>query len=201
MGQIITEDMIEQSAIKMLVDENKYESINCYTQDRETLPDGSGREDKKQIVLPIILFNKLCEINPKIPKDTIKKEAEKLMKTTKAGDLMLTNYSNYQFIRNGIEVNYELNGKKTKDILNVIDYKKPLNNSFIVVSQMWIKGEVHWRRPDLIIFINGLPLVFIELKNSNILVKNAYDKNLKDYLKVFSLFGGVDTIKLMVNMG
>jgi len=48
---------------------------------------------------------------------------------------------------------------------------------------MWIKGEVHWRRPDLIIFINGLPLVFIELKNSNILVKNAYDKNLKDYLK------------------
>ena len=48
---------------------------------------------------------------------------------------------------------------------------------------MWIKGETHWRRPDLIIFINGFPLVFIELKNSNIPVKNAYDINLKNYLK------------------
>lgn len=52
-----------------------------------------------------------------------------------------------------------------------------------VASQMWIKGETHWRRPDLIIFINGFPLVFIELKNSNIPVKNAYDINLKNYLK------------------
>ena len=48
---------------------------------------------------------------------------------------------------------------------------------------MWIKGETHWRRPDLIIFINGFPIVFIELKNSNIPVKNAYDINLKNYLK------------------
>ncbi|AWK51619.1 deoxyribonuclease [Clostridium beijerinckii] len=183
MAQIITEDMIEQSAIKMLVDVNKYESINCYTIDKETLPDNTDREDKKQVVLPNILFIKLCEINPKIPVDAIKKEVEKLSRTSKTGDLMLTNYSNYQMLRNGINVEYEIDGKKTKDRLNIINYNEPLKNSFIVASQMWIKGEVHWRRPDLIIFINGLPLVFIELKNSNILVKNAYDKNLTDYLK------------------
>lgn len=183
MAQIITEDMIEQSAIKMLVDVNKYESINFYTIDKETLPDNTGREDKKQVVLPNILFNKLCDINPKIPTDTIKKEVEKLARTSKTGDLMLTNYSNYQMLRNGINVEYEIDGKKTKNRLNIINYNEPLKNSFIVASQIWIRGEVHWRRPDLIIFINGLPLVFIELKNSNILVKNAYDKNLTDYLK------------------
>ncbi|MEA4826899.1 MAG: type I restriction endonuclease subunit R [Clostridium sp.] len=183
MAQIITEDMIEQSAIKMLVDVNKYESINCYTTDKETLPDGTGRENKKQVVLPNILFTKLCQLNPKVPIDTVKKVAESLAYTPNTGDLMLMNYSNYQILRNGVEVEYEVNGKKTKDRLSIINYNEPLNNSFIVASQMWIKGEVHWRRPDLIIFINGLPLVFIELKNSNILVKNAYDKNLTDYLK------------------
>lgn len=183
MAQIITEDMIEQSAIKMLVDVNKYESINCYTTEKETLPDGTGRENKRQVVMITVLFNKLCQLNPNIPIATIKEVAEKLAHTPNTADLMLTNYSNYKILKTGIEVEYELDGKKTKDILNIIDYDHPLLNSFIVASQMWIKGEVHWRRPDLIIFINGLPIVFIELKNSNILVKNAYDKNLTDYLK------------------
>ncbi|WP_017754684.1 type I restriction endonuclease subunit R [Calidifontibacillus oryziterrae] len=183
MARIITEDMIEQSAIKMLVDVNQYESMNCFTADKETLPDGTGRENKKQVVLPKVLYNKLCQLNPNIPVDTVKQVAEKLVSTPNTADLMLTNYENYQMLRTGINVEYERNGKKTKGRLIIIDYNEPLNNSFIVATQMWIKGEVHWRRPDLIIFINGLPLVFIELKNSNILVKNAYDKNLTDYLK------------------
>jgi len=183
MAQIITEDMIEQSAIEMLVTNNNYESINCFTTDRETLPDGTGRENKKQVVLPNILFDMLCQINPNIPTETVKAAAEKLSITPNTADLMLINYENYQILKLGIVIEYELDGKKTKDRLNIIDFNEPKNNSFIVASQMWIKGETHWRRPDLIIYINGLPTIFIELKNSNIFVKNAYDKNLTDYLK------------------
>ena len=183
MPHIITEDMIEQAAIKLLVDVNEYDTMNCFTSEKETLPDGTGRENKKQVVLPDILFNKLCGINPSIPVATIKSVAETLQYTPHTADLMAVNCANYQILRTGITVKYEVNGKQESNTLNIIDYKEPLNNNFTVVSQMWIKGEVHWRRPDLIIFINGLPLVFIELKNSNILVKNAYDKNLTDYLK------------------
>lgn len=183
MPRIITEDMIEQAAIKLLVEDNKYDTMNCFTSEKETLPDGTGRENKKQVVLPYILFNKLYEINPTIPVATIKSVAETLQYTPHTADLMSVNCANYQMLRTGITVKYEVNGKQESNTLNIIDYKEPLNNNFTVVSQMWIKGEVHWRRPDLIIFINGLPLVFIELKNSNILVKNAYDKNLTDYLK------------------
>ncbi|WP_379156093.1 type I restriction endonuclease subunit R [Paenibacillus sp. sgz5001063] len=183
MPRIITEDMIEQASIKMLVESYGYDTMNCYTPERETLPDGSGRENKKQVVLPNILFSTLCEINPTIPVETIRSVAGTLQVTPFTTDLMSINCANYQMLRTGITVQYEVNGKQESNILNIIDYKVPLNNNFTVVSQMWIKGEVHWRRPDLIIFINGLPLVFIELKNSNILVKNAYDKNLTDYLK------------------
>ena len=51
------------------------------------------------------------------------------------------------------------------------------------MSQMWIKGRYNWRRPDIIVFVNGLPLVFIELKNGIVKVEEAYRKNLKSYIK------------------
>jgi type I restriction enzyme R subunit len=183
MPRIITEDMIEQATIKKLLESNGYDTMNCFTPEKETLPDRTGRANKKQVVLPDILYKKLCEINPTIPLETIKSVAQTLQLTPYTADLMALNCSNYQLLRTGITVQYEVDGRKESNHLRIIDYDEPLNNNFTVVSQMWIKGEVHWRRPDLIIFINGLPLVFIELKNSNILVKNAYDKNLTDYLK------------------
>ena len=183
MPKIITEDMIEQATIAALKERHNYTAINCMTDEPDLLPDGTGRANKKQVVLPQIMLESLCKINPDIPKETVKLIAEGLCRTPKSGDLMLTNFNNYQKIRNGITVEYNQNGRKTSNKIKLVDFDNPKNNSFIVASQMWIKGEIHWRRPDLIIFINGFPMVFIELKNSNIPAKNAYDINLKNYLK------------------
>lgn len=183
MPKIITEDMIEQAAIKALHERHDYIVLNCMTEEPDTLPDGTGRKDKKQVVLPDVMFESLCRINPDIPEQTVHTVVDELCHTPVSGDLMLTNYQNYQKIRNGITVEYNKNGKKTSNILRLLAYNDALSNTFSVASQMWIKGETHWRRPDLIIFINGFPMVFIELKNSNIPVKNAYDINLKNYLK------------------
>ena len=183
MPKIITEDMIEQAAIKALQERHDYNVLNCMTEEPDTLPDGTGRKDKKQVVLPGVMFESLCRINPDIPEQTVRTVVDELCRTPVSSDLMQTNYQNYQKIRNGITVEYNKNGKKTSNILRLLSYNDVLSNTFTVASQMWIKGETHWRRPDLIIFINGFPLVFIELKNSNIPVKNAYDINLKNYLK------------------
>lgn len=183
MPKIITEDMIEQAAMKDLHERHKYTVLNCMTEDPDKLPDGTGRSDKRQVVLPDVMFKSLCRINPDIPTETVYAAMDELCRTPVSGDLMLINYRNYQKFRNGITVEYEQNGKKTSNILHLLGYQDALNNNFTVASQMWIKGETHWRRPDLIIFINGFPMVFIELKNSNIPVKNAYDINLKNYLK------------------
>ena len=183
MLKIITEDMIEQAAIKALQERHNYTVLNCMTEEPDTLPDGTGRKDKKQVVLLDVMLESLCRINPDIPEQTVRTVVDELCRTPVSGDLMQTNYQNYQKIRNGIIVEYNKNGKKTSNILRLLSYNDDLSNTFTVASQMWIKGETHWRRPDLIIFINGFPLVFIELKNSNIPVKNAYDINLKNYLK------------------
>lgn len=183
MPRIIPEDMIEQAAIKALQERHNYTVLNCMTEEPDTLPDGTGRKDKKQAVLPDVMLESLCRINPDIPEQTVRTVVDELCHTPVSGDLMLTNYQNYQKIRNGITAEYNKNGKKTSNIIRLLSYNDVLSNTFTVASQMWIKGETHWRRPDLIIFINGFPLVFIELKNSNIPVKNAYDINLKNYLK------------------
>ena len=183
MPKIITEDMIEQAAIKALHERHNYIILNCMTEEPDTLPDGTGRKDKKQVVLPDVMFESLCRINPDIPTETVRIVVDELCRTPVSGDLMLTNYQNYQKIRNGITVEYNKNGKKTSNTLRLLAYNDALSNTFTIASQIWIKGKTHWRRPDLIIFINGFPMVFIELKNSNIPVKNAYDINLKNYLK------------------
>lgn len=183
MANFISEDNIEQAAIKLLVECHNYKAIRCFTESPDTLPDNSGRTDKKQVVLPEVLLEQLIKLNPNIPEETIKTQWRELCHTPATYDIMEENYKNYLKIKNGIDVTYQKNGKKESNKLILIDFKNPDNNRFHVVSQLWIKGETYNRRPDLIIYVNGLPLVFIELKNSNIPVKNAYDKNLKDYLK------------------
>jgi len=181
MPNIITEDMIEQASIQLLTTEQHYTHINCYTSKRDTLPDGTGRDDKRQVTLPLVLLKCLGSLNLDIPLKTIQTVAEELCQISYSDSVQL-NYNNYQKLREGIPVKYKKEGITVHSTLKLIDFATPENNNFIVASQMWIMGKVHWRRPDLIIFVNGLPLVFIELKNSNVNTHTAYTKNLKDYI-------------------
>jgi len=184
MTKFITEDQIEKTAIALLLSEYAPHYTNLDLDGgldaMETLPDGTGRTDKKQVVLPDVLFAKLCALNPDIPMETIKRTAEELCRNS-FGDPLEDNYNRYQKLRNGIKVKFKKYGRETENILQLVDWGKPKNNSFVVASQMWISGKKSYSKPDLIIFVNGLPLVFIELKNSNINVKNAYDINLTKY--------------------
>ena len=182
MPNIISEDMIEQAAVKLLRERHYYTALNCMTAEPDTLPDNSGRDNKKQVVLPETVHCTLRRLNPDIPEQTVNAVAEELCKTAHDTDITAANYRFYQKLRNGITVEYNRNGKTVADTLRLIDYDDVENNNFTVVSQMWICGEMRYRRPDLILFINGFPLVFIELKNSIVPVKNAYDINLKNYL-------------------
>ena len=72
MPKIITEDMIEQAAIKALHERHNYTVLNCMTEEPDTLPDGTGRKDKKQVVLPDVMLESLCRINPNIPEQTVR---------------------------------------------------------------------------------------------------------------------------------
>ena len=94
--------MIAQAAIKTLQERHNYTILNCMTEEPDTLPDGTGRKDKKQVVLPDVMFEGLCRINLDIPEQTVRTVVDELCHTPVSGDLMQTNNQNYQKIRNDI---------------------------------------------------------------------------------------------------
>ena len=167
MPNFISEDQIEKAILKVLVGRLGFRHINCHTADAETLPDKSGRADKGEVVLYDILKEKVRALNRDIPEAVIDDARELLTVRQYAMSPVLRNREIYNLIREGIPVEYEnKKGKNENGRAKVIDFNTPGNNDFLAVSQLWIKGERYYRRPDILLYINGLPLVFIELKNS-----------------------------------
>ena len=186
MSRFIYEDDIEKALLdKLSAEPFCYDVITCdpSTSSKENINDGTGRSSKKECVLPCILAESLRRINPGIPSSKLESIAKELTADFSNSDLDAKNYELYSKIRNYITVNITKNGKEDFEIIKLIDFDNPTNNTFTAVSQMWIQGRYNYRRPDIIIFVNGLPLVFIELKNSIVKVAEAYNKNLKSYIK------------------
>lgn len=186
MRNFISEDDIEQAILSKIKEEPfKYNIIICDADPskRDNLNDGTGRSSKKECVLPVVLEQSLKKINPSIAPEHIVRITKDLRRDFTGADLVATNYKLYQQIRNGIKITVRRNGKEDFDFVKLVDFDNPENNTFTAVSQMWIQGKVYYRRPDVLVFVNGMPMVFIELKNSIVKVQEAYNKNLKDYLK------------------
>lgn len=186
MRNFISEDDIEQAIISELKKEPyKYNIIICNSDpsQRDDLNDGTERSSKKECILPVVLEKSLKKINPIVAQEHIDRIIKTLRQDYTGTDIVATNYKLYQQIRNCIKISVRKNGKEDFEFIKLVDFEHPENNTFTAVSQMWIQGKVYYRRPDILIFVNGLPMVFIELKNSIVKVQEAYNKNLKDYLK------------------
>ncbi len=184
MRNFISEDDIEQAILQKLQDEPfQYEILRCDSspEKRETLPDGTGRGNKRECVLPQTLRDALTRLNPSVPREKLDEIARNLRRDFSAPDMTAVNYRLYNQIRNGVKISLRRDGKEDFDFVKLVDFDHPENNVFTAVSQMWIEGRVTWRRPDVLIFVNGLPLVFVELKNSIVKVEEAYNKNLTNY--------------------
>jgi type I restriction enzyme R subunit len=178
----ISEDQIEKAAIERLVGTYGYRTINCYTTDLENLADGSNRANKQDIVFSDILKRHALQFNPAIPDPVIDQALERFCARRLAMTPLNANREMYSLIRDGVPVRYENGEGWTVDgVVRLIDFSRPEQNDFLAVTQLWIKGERYPRRPDILIYVNGIPLVFIELKNSNVKVQNAYDDNLTNY--------------------
>ncbi len=186
MAKLITEDDIEQAILdKLKKEEYDYDIIRCdpNPEKKEDLNDGTGRTNKTDCILPDVLKQSIININPDILEPLIDEKIKELSSNFDGSDLDDVNYNLYNRIRNGIKLTVVKDGVEDFEFIKLIDFEHPEKNTFTAVSQMWIQGRYNWRRPDVLIFVNGLPLVFIELKNSIVKVEEAYNKNLKDYLR------------------
>lgn len=185
MRNFLSEDDIEIAVMQTLGSQaSPWRQLNCYTTNADDLNDRSNRSDKSDVVFKDILTSRLRHLNKAIPEEGIQQALSMLTSGKRAMSLINANIEIYNYIRNGIQVTYDNDqGKEEKATLRIINFNEPSENDFLAVQQLWIKGELGYRRPDVILYINGLPLVLIELKNNNVSIKNAYSDNLTNYKK------------------
>ena len=183
MKSFISEDNIEQAICNRLaLPEYGWKRIECDARvEAQDEVATTGRANPAECILPGVLLASLKRLNPQAGEDILKGILQDLRKDFTGTDMVDTNYSLYQKIRNGIKVQVRCDGKDDFDIVRLIDFDHPERNDFHCVNQMWIKGHYRYRRPDVLLFVNGLPVVFIELKNSTVKIEESYNKNLTSY--------------------
>ncbi|WP_025209367.1 type I restriction endonuclease subunit R [Hippea sp. KM1] len=171
----LTESSIENFAIELLKNQG-YD----YLFGPDIAPDGENplRKSFEDVILLDRLKTALKNINPDLAENVID-DAIKQLAQINTPDLIANNEIFHRMLTEGIKVAYRKNGEERGDIVWLIDFKNPENNDFLVVNQFTVIENNINKRPDVVIFINGLPLVVVELKNpadENATIKSAYNQ-------------------------
>jgi type I restriction enzyme, R subunit len=141
-----------------------------------------GRESKQDVVLTARLRQALEELNPDLPPLAIDDAIKELTLDRSAKSDVEANREIYKLLKDGVPSRFPGDdGKEKIAQVKVIDWKQPEKNHFLLVSQLTIEGGLGDKRTDLLGFVNGLPLIFIELKAPRKKIKHAYNLNLTDY--------------------
>ncbi len=172
--------LIEQPAIE-LFQSLGYSYLDCFHEifgEKGTL----GRETSTDIVIIPKLREALLNLNHNIPKEAIEQAIEELSRDRSVLNPVNANREIYKLIRDGVKVKVKReDGTDEDETLKVIDFDNPDRNDFFLASQFWVTGEMYKRRADLVGFVNGLPLIFIELKAVHKKLENAFKDNITDY--------------------
>jgi type I restriction enzyme R subunit len=186
-ANFISEDDIEQALLQNLQHLYGFDVLDCFTSRPDDINDGSQRSDKRDVVFADRLQAACETLNPGVPVATIEQVVAKIMDRRSTMSPIAANRELDGLIREGVSVEFDdAAGIKQHEVVRLIDFDTPANNKYLAVSQLWIQASVQapkagYRRPDVILYVNGLPLVFVELKNSNIKLRSAYDDNLFNY--------------------
>ena len=157
----MTEDQLEQEVMAWLTEVGYAPHSGP-----EIAHDGSNpqRADFKQVILPFRLREAIARLNPHIPTAAREDALHRVIDLAIPSQLS-ANRAFHKLLVNGVQVQYQKDGETRGDFVRLVDWKDASRNEFWAVNQFTIKGPHHTRRPDIILFVNGLPLVLLELKN------------------------------------
>jgi len=172
--------LVEQPAIAVFSDSG-WETANCYHE--QLGPSGTlGRDNTQEVVLTRRLRPALTKLNPDLPATAIDLAIDEMTRDRSAMIAVQANREVYRLLKDGVKVAYrDHQDEQASATVNVIDWNDAANNDYFLASQLWVTGDVYRRRTDLIGFVNGVPLVFIELKANHKQLKDAFQNNLRDY--------------------
>lgn len=174
--------LVQQTASNYFQRELGWRTVYAYN-DETYGPTGTlGRIDQSEVLLLQPLHQALERLNPGHPPEAYADAIEQLTTTSAAKTWQQINEEKYRLIHDGIRVHYRTpDGQPRDPLLRVIDFNEPANNDFLSVRELWVQGPIYRRRPDIIGFVNGIPLLFIELKRTSRNVQVAYEENYTDY--------------------
>ena len=171
----MTEDQLEQEALGWLASVG-YTPLNA--RDLDHLDPRLARTSTREVVLAACLRAAIDRLNPTVPA-AARDDAFKQVLDLGQPALLSGNRAFHRVLVAGVPVQYQKDGETRGDFIRLIDWQDAKRNELLAVQQFTIKGPRHTRRPDIILFINGLPLVLIELKNPadlNADIWKAYDQ-------------------------
>ena len=175
--------LVQESAGNLLHDELGWEVVMAYNQEVLGREGTLGRTSYRDVVLTRYLIDALRRLNPWISESQIDDALSQFLTCSATNSIMQINEDKFKMIRDGIKVADPKPGNADAKItVRLIDFDNPDNNHFLAVKEMKIHGALYRRRTDIVGFVNGIPLLFIELKATNVDVENAYNNNYKDYL-------------------
>ena len=174
--------LVQESAGSLLRDELGWDVQFSYNTEKLGKDGTFGRESYRDILLTRYFEEALKKYNPWINENQIIEARQLLEKRLSTSSLLQLNEEKYFLIRDGIPVTVKKdNGKTEVKKAIVIDFQNPENNYFLAIKELKIHGEIYRRRTDIVGFVNGIPLLFVELKKNTVDVRHAYDDNYTDY--------------------
>lgn len=180
-GNYSEDALIERPAIDLLQGLG-WQFQNCFHEFDDSGVSSLGRDNKSDVILVNKLRPVLEKLNLDVSKTAIDEAVKILVQDRTVMSMVAANRDIYGLLKNGVPVSYlDDQHEQISERVKLIDWENIENNDFFLASQFWIAGEMYTRRADLIGFVNGIPLLFIELKASHRNLKKAFDENLRDY--------------------
>ena len=174
--------LVQESSGHLLQNELGWEVAFAYNTEKLGEDGTFGRKSYKEILLTRYFREALLRLNPWITPAQIDEAQRKLEHRLSTASLLQINEEKYFLIRDGIPVTVKKPGGKTEEKrAAVIDFQNPDNNQFLAIKELKIHGDLYRKRTDIVGFVNGIPLLFIELKKNTVDVQDAYTNNYTDY--------------------
>ena len=192
--------LVQQTTTDYLKNDLGWNSEYAYNQETFGHDSLLGRKSDREVVLTRYLRKAIKKLNPNLPETVYDEAVRQVVDYSQSQSMLSSNFDKYKLFKDGVLVSFQgEHGEIKKERLKIFDFDEATNNHFLAVRELWVQGDLYRRRIDIVGFVNGIPLLFVECKNIHKDLKNAYERNFADYKDTIPHFFHHNAIVMLAN--